>query len=276
MFFSVAGYTLFEARTLIPICKRIFDELIAPHRSVRDRHVSAGWGLGSAPRTYGFPRDTVNWQKLEQKADLDFFGLQLREEERKFSFERPDIAVISASCGRSARRSTLECHLDRDMLYGERVPGAAQDTLVDIAKQAFAQLQGVTGYITLDCVGARDGGNESPYEQTLGLSAPWAAVNRHTNEQLFHKRTRGYFWGNFLSQTHVDILGGEAALAQAPVMLVERVGDGYYLQLNKDINAIDLTQLRRLKAFLEPVLPVAYGKFNMTPEKLRNLPDFVL
>jgi hypothetical protein len=274
LFFSVAGYEVFEAATLIPICKRIFDELIAPHRYIRDRHVYAGRTLSSSWRGYDFAPDTVNWRNLEKKADLADFGLQLREEERKFSFERPDIASISAECGLRRLASHVEADLDRDMLYGKRVPREVQAALVNIAKQAFSQLRGVTGYIALDCIGA--GGSASPYEQTIGLSAPGAAVNRHTNEQLFLKRTRGYFWGNFLSQTHVDILGGEAMLAQAPVIQVEQVGHGYYLQLSEDINTIDLTQLRKLKSFLEPVLPVAYGKFNMTAEWARNLPDFVL
>ena len=275
MFFSVAGYTAFEAAKLIPLCQEIFDELISPHRYIRDRHVSVVWWLIAAARGHSFPRDKVDWLKLARIANLSLFDLELREEERKFSFERPDIAKISADCELN-RAACLECDLDRNMLFGERVPRVAQDKLVNIAKEAFAQLDGATGYITVDCVGAREGGNESPYERTLGLSAPWAAFNKHKGERLFLKRTRGYFWGNFLSQSHVDILGGERMLAQAPVVAVERVGTGYFLHLTEDINEIDLIQLRKLKAFLEPVLPIAYYDTHMTPEKLKNLPDFVL
>ena len=275
MFFSVSAYTAFEAPKLIPLCQAIFEELITPHRYIRDRHVSVAWWLIAASRGHGFPRDKVDWLKLERITNLRFFDLELREEERKFNFERPDIAKISADCEPKVA-SCLECHLDRNVLFGEHIPRVAQDTLVNIAKEAFAQLNGVTGYITVDCVGAREGGNESPYESTLGLSAPWAAFDKYKGERLFHKHTRGYFWGNFLSQSHVEILGGERILAQAPVIAVERVGTGYYLQLTEDINEIDLIQLRKLKTFLEPVLPIAYYDTYMTPEKLKNLPDFVL
>jgi hypothetical protein len=142
-----------------------------------------------------------------------------------------------------------------------------QADIVTWAINAFEELQGTVGYITVDFVGSNVYGSESPYERTIGLSYPWAAKE-------FTAKSRGYYWGNLLSQTHVDILGGLEKVKEAPVEIIQTLRNGgVYLQLNHDINHINLDQLRQLKTFLSPLLPTGDP---LEKQSYDALPNFIL
>jgi hypothetical protein len=77
------------------------------------------------------------------------------------------------------------------------------------------------------------------------LSSYWPAL------QTF---VRGAFWGNLLSASHCDRLGGrDRILREAPVWHAQPVGEGIWLQLSKTLppspDAVD-----RLEAYLAPLL----------------------
>ena len=161
--------------------------------------------------------------------------------------------------------SQLEFAANVETLLKGQVPRAVQEQVVELALSTFTAVDGVVGYITVDYVGT-GGFTDSPYERAVGLAYVWAA-------REFRSKVRGYYWGNLLSNSHVELLGGEAVLAQAPVYLVKKLENGYYLQLTEDINNIDREKLAQLKEFLKPLLPEGYPQ---SPEYYENLPNFLL
>jgi hypothetical protein len=134
-------------------------------------------------------------------------------------------------------------------LYGSRLSEEAQAVLVATAKEAAVRFQACTGYITLDYAS-----RHSPYELSIG---------RREGDGLREcaQFVRGYYWGNFLSGEHVERLGGIAAVErEAPCAVVEVLARDpllVYLQLTASLDAFDDEELKRLRAFLLPVLPEA-------------------
>lgn len=161
--------------------------------------------------------------------------------------------------------SQLEFAANVETLLKGQVPWVVQEQVVELALSTFTAVDGVVGYITVDYVGT-GGFTDSPYERAVGLAYVWAA-------REFRSKVRGYYWGNLLSSGHVELLGGEAILQKAPVYLVKKLENGYYLQLTEDINNIDRDKLAQLKEFLKPLLPEGYPQ---SPEYYENLPNFLL
>src|SRR5262245_31004508 len=72
--------------------------------------------------------------------------------------------------------------------------------------------------------------------------------------------------GTFLSETHVELLGGAARVrAEAPVALVDQLDQLTYLQLTERVDHTPESALRALRAFLEPLLPAGYGSLPFDP-----------
>lgn len=116
------------------------------------------------------------------------------------------------------------------------------------AKSTFTEFNGVTGYITYERL---DGNyfSASAFEHVMGYSYP-----RIINQ--LHQHSRGYFWGNLLSMSHVELLGGEHKLLEFPAYSIEQLGSiGYYIQLTEDINSLQLSNLAQLKTHFRPLLP---------------------
>lgn len=137
-----------------------------------------------------------------------------------------------------------------------------QDNYTHWAKAVFDKFEGVTGYLTHDLV-CGDFFMPTSFELSQGL------IYSHIAGK-FHQQVRGYFWGNFLSTSHVQALGGEGKLYEVPAFLIERVGKGYYIQLTEDINTLQLSDLAKLKAYLKPLLPKPQS--DLPPNYLRAVP----
>jgi hypothetical protein len=139
-----------------------------------------------------------------------------------------------------------------------------QALVVALAKELALAVDAATGYITLDRVTAP----ASPYERAVGADA--SETRRRARE-----RVRGYFWGMFLSDTHIRLLGGGARVrAEAPVASVEEVGRLTYLQLTERVDDTPEATLRALRDFLEPLLPAGRGSAPFDPfPPVRVLPD---
>ncbi len=123
-----------------------------------------------------------------------------------------------------------------------------QSQWVELARTAFQKLNGVNGYITVG------GGNAwcSPYEQSAGLAYQFHEID-------FHRKLRGYYWGNLLSSEHIAQLGGMARVEQeAPCYLVENLSapeERAYLQLTADLDDVPDDALSALQKYLDPLLP---------------------
>lgn len=107
----------------------------------------------------------------------------------------------------------------------------------------------VTGFISFDS-GYVDA---EPVKSTLEAVLGYEYLEYSKD---FHSTIRGYHWGNLLSKSHMDILGGkEYVLKNAPGFIKELKEDGIYLQLTKNINDYNDGLLVKLKEFLKPIIP---------------------
>lgn len=139
-------------------------------------------------------------------------------------------------------------------LFNLNISRDAQDTIKDIFIKTFKELNGVVGYINLGIPHATIAPNQTTFERLQGMEFT-------SHSQMFGTYARGYFWGNVLSEKHIESLGGiEIIKEKAPCCTVDDFTFGnsrraVYLQLTEDINSYTDDQLRRLRDFLKPILP---------------------
>ncbi len=139
-------------------------------------------------------------------------------------------------------------------LFNLHIPEDVQKMIKDVMIHAFEDLNGVIGYVNVGNPHATIAPNQTPFEGILGLDFT-------SQSQMFSTHARGYFWGNILTEKHIEKLGGIHAIKEkAPCYQVDDFvfGDGrkaVYLQLTEDINLYTDGQLKRLRDFLKPILP---------------------
>lgn len=143
--------------------------------------------------------------------------------------------------------SLIEFQVNKSCYCGD-IPKYVQDKYIDLIEIVIKEICCVGGFITVDNIAYNCG--TSPYEEYIGLAYRWASCD-------FRKYFRGYFWGNFLSKDHINILGGvEEVIKFAPVFRVKQYNDkSAFLQLTDDINYFDVNQLRDLAIYLKSLLP---------------------
>lgn len=253
--FAVASYSLPPTATAISQLQLTFEELIAPLTKARaDITLHAALCKVGTDHWHRFEPNTLSWERM-----VDDFPVQmtilLDSELNRDRHRPPDVAILATNIREDpAQAHTIEAHISIDDLLNGCASPDYQAKLVDRVIQLYRAFNSVNGFITIDsnmtasCVGLI-----TPYERAM-----W--IPYHRAAPTFREKLRGYFWGNFLSRQHVDLLSGDSALRTAPVELVEEIADGsYYLQLSKDIHAVDNAQLQKLGAFLRPVLPQKRG-----------------
>ncbi|AQS08728.1 hypothetical protein CLOBY_08380 [Clostridium saccharobutylicum] len=119
-----------------------------------------------------------------------------------------------------------------------------------LIEMVLDNIECVGGFITLDSMQAYC--SFSAHEGYMGL--PYLRAS-----EKFDKYFRGYSWGNYLSENHVELLGGiEKIKKEAPVYLVKPLSDdGAYLQLTEMVDEVSDEDLRKLKRYFQPILPKA-------------------
>jgi hypothetical protein len=123
-----------------------------------------------------------------------------------------------------------------------------QHETVQLATTVAAKLDAAFGYITPDVAAP----NANPYAAAFGLSETEVRIDRFL---------LGYYWGTILSSGHIAALGGlDRVEREAPCVRVEtfRAASGgslVFLQLTETIDAFSDAELRRLRDFLQPLLP---------------------
>lgn len=128
----------------------------------------------------------------------------------------------------------------------DHVPLDIQAQFVNKTKEVCESINAEYAYITKDFRIALAGEVDSPFERF------WRTV---LTSKLLREYTRGYYWGNVLSDGIVEKIGGTEALQNQGFAVVEKFHRGWYVQITDDINNIDLTLLHRLRDILQPALP---------------------
>lgn len=265
LFGSVATYRPLDLAEVRRFMRQALDGILLPHV---DEKVSLGLQWFRVGQSYARPPalHAVDLDAIPDDTPLEWISVSgWREEGGPGSLGEAILATCAHFSQDEDRASTLEFSGSM-LLFGDGIDAETQQQAVALLKEAFLNVQAVTGYLTIDYVSAAPG-SMSPYERSVGLAYPWAALE-------FRRYLRGYYWGTLLHDSHAERLGGPQILAQAPATKTERLdGRGYYLQLSDDINDIDSQRLKDLKEFLEPLLPEGYEQ---SPEYYASLPDFRL
>ncbi|MFD1177416.1 hypothetical protein ACFQ3W_14060 [Paenibacillus puldeungensis] len=152
-----------------------------------------------------------------------------------------------------------------ERLFNNYIHTPIQTKFIELFKKAIVSLKAVTGYITYESESV-DTPMTSTFEDHWGLNIFQLPGYTH--------RLRGYHWANYLSQQHVEILGGlDFIQRNAPCPLVETITNhehlGVYLQLTKDVNDYSDENLIKLRKFLWPLLNVDENKFEVLHGKPR-------
>lgn len=136
-----------------------------------------------------------------------------------------------------------------ERLFDSKITTELQQTLVNWVAKVFTETKGCTGFIMYDNCPWHSSTN-SPYE-ILRRTSP------SLNMPYYDKRTRGYYWGNFLTQAHLDQIGGLESLRQLPIYRIDQLGNGYYVQLTENIEYIPRSLLVDVAQLFAPILPQA-------------------
>lgn len=139
-------------------------------------------------------------------------------------------------------------------VFNLNIPLDVQNMLKETFINVFKELNGVVGYINMGLPHATLAPNATSFE---GLQGYYFTEYSH----MFGNNARGYFWGNILTEKHIERLGGIGVIKEkAPCFFVDDfvLGDGrkaVYFQLTEDINLYTDEQLKNLRDFLKPILP---------------------
>jgi hypothetical protein len=165
-----------------------------------------------------------------------------------------------------AAASSVEFAIAKWLYEGTSVKDM-QEEYVRLLEKLNLELKGLGGFITIDNLFASC--DRSPHEAYVGLAY-------HRASRQFNRYYRGYHWGNILSATHVELLGGAERVArEAPVYKTELLEDGgMFLQLTEDIENVADDDLRRLKYYFMPILPPkTHPTYYKSYEHLRVITD---
>jgi len=137
--------------------------------------------------------------------------------------------------------------------YNGVIPKEIQDKVVNLVKLIFRTINGVNAYITLSERTARMCPQTTKFEES---------IERYYGPDIedIDGVIRGYFWGNILSEIHIEALGGiQKIKANSPFNFVEELTFGnrkaVYLQATTDISRFLQEDIERIKEFFIPITP---------------------
>ena len=133
---------------------------------------------------------------------------------------------------------------------------ACTNRMVALFKELFVSFDGIYGY--LDYIyGVSIAAIINPTEYEIVNKINYA----NQNSQKYDHLARGYYWGNILTEKHIEALGGEEAFAaNVPHHILEKLPmkDGrlaYYIQLTPNVFFFEPEKYLALKDYLKPILP---------------------
>lgn len=132
-----------------------------------------------------------------------------------------------------------------------RIDSELQQALVHLGRITFAKINAVYGFINLSRrpASADVGGTE--YERRRDLLA---------SQTMYLQRwtVRGAFWENYLTERHIQALGGiDSIKASAPCARVDGLMEGkaLALRLTEDVNELSPILVQKLEAYFQPLAP---------------------
>ncbi|MCL4872239.1 MAG: hypothetical protein KJ063_25040 [Anaerolineae bacterium] len=233
--FSFITFERIDNQLLFDLALKSFNRL-NPHLTSDTRtRVLVSWDDGKTnPREV--PLKKVDWATLQEVPLEGFYLFAGKDDNYHFSCSwlvRPDYPVF------------LDWYI-HERAYG-KPNKPLQDVVVSVAKEIFTAVHACTGYITLDS--AVISGYSSPYETHFRSEPPFARKKAEIE-------TRGYYWGNFLTDKHLERMGGLERLKKIPVDQIEQLSHGYYVQLTPDMSNIPFQSLSATAHLFMPVLPI--------------------
>lgn len=213
---------------------------IKPHlRPDKLTHTTVYWTLPwQKPRKRSLQQ--TDWQALGQ---MELESLELEAGDNEY----PSFYDFYYSYAQNNWPFTFDWFIGGEII-DIRAIKALQETVVTMARQVFVDTNACTGYIS--CDNYLLGGYESPYEMVIrcapGMNMPKCRT-----------QTRGYYWGNFLTDTHLEPIGGLERLQQVPVHHIEHLPNGYYVQLSENMRDIPRPVLEEIADLFAPILPQA-------------------
>ena len=148
------------------------------------------------------------------------------------------------------RENARQEHVFRISVSNRLMPGfMSQEEWVALLKEACCELECSQGM--LEQANDTFASSEFPMEW---YQMPVLEVIRYHDTKL-----RGYFWGNVLSEKHIERLGGiEKIQEEAPCYLVKEIQSGdrqlVYLQATERLGEFTEEKRMELKKYLEPLL----------------------
>lgn len=145
-----------------------------------------------------------------------------------------------------------------------------QNLLVDCMQKICQEIEVVTGFITHD--------RYWPEGVIVTAHERYTRHSLYTDSSYLKNLFRGYFWGNLLSEKHIETLGGFENIAKnAPCCQVTKVGEkNVFLQLTPSILDFSDEALSKLKDYFSPILakkvkesdPRGYNYLRFIPDKM--------
>jgi len=144
-----------------------------------------------------------------------------------------------------------------------------QNLFIDLLFKVCKKIEVVTGYITHDLL--IPGFTTTPHERhSIGRFGQYS-------EKDYIDHFRGYFWGNLLSERHIQTLGGLGSIVHnAPCYQVKEISrQNVYLQLTESVFEFSDRELSNLKEYFRPILlpkrgptdPSGYNYLRYIPDK---------
>lgn len=132
-----------------------------------------------------------------------------------------------------------------------RIDSELQQALVHLGRTTFAKIKAVYGFINLSRrpASADVGGTE--YEHRRDLLADQTT-------HLLRWTVRGVFWENYLTERHIQALGGiDSIKASSPCARVDELieGKALALRLTEDVSDLSPVLVQKLEAYFQPLAP---------------------
>lgn len=250
LFASIATYNAILPETGVLLLRKVFEDIILQYSVNPNINFTIQWAQTNPRRSFSRPLQAAYWDRLISKTNLEWVSIIGIPKSHDESTSVPFIDLVFNLLGNPQTASFIEFSANLVEIFGGTIHNNLQTQLVKLLTQAFIQVDGSVGFITVDSVWANLY-STSPYESELLLTPPYPL-------NYFREKARGYYWGNFLGPNQVWLLGGNAELQKAPVYLAQPLKNGgFYLQLTETLSNKDPLQLQELKKFLTPILPTS-------------------
>lgn len=181
-----------------------------------------------------------NWYSLREDAEITILGAMLMAPKDRRQTTRTS-AHFSLTTRVNVDRTlfvNVSSYVNTMYLFHGLPPRSLQSAVVKQAGFAFLGLGQLSTYIAFDSY-------DSP-------SSP-AEVKRKKITRDYRKYLRGCYWGNFLGREHCERMGGDTVVKNAPAEVIEPIGEGYYVQVTRDVAECTDEKIDALSQYLAPI-----------------------